>query len=94
MVNNDGVDSSNDTYNYASIINMIQYLQGYSRPYIIYPVSACARFVNSTRRSHEITLERIGKYLKGTLEEGLILKPPVELDVDFYCGDEFSDLLP
>ena len=74
----------NGTYKYASIIGMIKYLQGHSRPEITYAVSACACFVHSQSRYHEIELERIWHHLKGTPEEGLILRPSEELDVDIY----------
>ena len=57
-------------------------------------VSQCARFVGSPRRSHEIALERIGQYLKGTLEQGLILRPSTELDIDVYVDADFAGLWP
>ena len=73
---------------------MLQYLQGHSRPDITYAVSQCARFVHSPRRSHEIALEHIGQYLKGTLNEGLILQPSGELNLDVYVDADFAGLWP
>jgi len=35
--------------------------------------SHVARYVNCPRRSHELALERIGRYFKGTADKGLIL---------------------
>jgi hypothetical protein len=88
-------DPPNGTYSYSSVIGMMQYLQGHSRPDITYAVSCCARFVHNTRRSHEIALERIGQYLKGTLEEGLILKPDTDhMDIDCYVDSDFAGLWP
>ena len=63
---------------------MVQYPQGDSRPDFIYGLSACACFVHSQSRYHEIELERIWHHLKGTPEEGLILRSSEELDVDIY----------
>ena len=73
---------------------MLQYLQGHSRPDITYAVSQVARFVHSPRRSHEIALERIGSYLRGTVEEGLILRPTGRFDMDCYVDADFAGLWP
>jgi hypothetical protein len=53
-------------YNYASVVGMLSYLQGHSRIDISLAISPVARFVHSSKRSHEDALERIGCYLKGT----------------------------
>jgi hypothetical protein len=82
-------------YNYASVVGMLSYLQGHSRIDISLAVSQVARFVHSPKRSHEEALERIGRYLKGTHDDGLILRPDkldklfsidVYVDASFACG--------
>ena len=40
-------------------------------------VSQVARFVHKLKRLHELALLRIGQYLKGTVNKGLIMKPKV-----------------
>ena len=87
-------DPPNSNYSYPSVIGMLQYLQGHSRPDITYAVSQCARFTHSPRRSHEIALERIGQYLKGTVQDGLILKPSKNFEVDVYVDSDFAGLWP
>ena len=87
-------DPPDATYGYSSVIGMLQYLQGHSRPDITFAVSQCARFIHLTKRSHEEALERIGQYLKGTMEEGLILRPSGELDIDCYVDADFAGLWP
>ena len=94
LVKDDNGDPPNGSYNYASVIGMLQYLQGHSRPDITYAVSQCACFVHSPKRSHEEALERIGLYLKGTLDDGLILKPTGDLDIDIYVDADFAGLWP
>ena len=42
------------------------------------------------KRSHELALERIGCYLKGALDKGLILKPIALEEQQFYI-DVFVD---
>ena len=74
---------------------MLSYLQGHSRIDISLAVSQVACYVHSPKRSHEEALERIGRYLKGTLEDGLVLHPDkldnefridVYVDASFACG--------
>ena len=80
-------------YNYASVNGMLQYLQGHTRPDISFAVSQTSRYVHSPKRSHEIALEQIGRYLKGTIDKGIILKPdPVknELKMDIYVDAAFA----
>ena len=56
--------------------------------------SQCARYVHNPKRSHELALLQIGRYLKGTLDKGLILTPidaeslrtDVYVDAAFACG--------
>jgi len=80
-------------YNYASVIGMMSYLQGHSRPDITYAVSQCARYTHGQKKSHEIALERIGQYLKSTRDNGLILKPiPLSHSwkIDIYVDAAFA----
>ena len=83
-------------YSYASIVGMLNYLQGHSCIDITFAVSQVAQYVHAHKRSHELALERIGCYLKGTLHKGLILRPTpldskkfsteVFVDAAFACG--------
>ena len=79
-------------YNYASIVGMIGYLHGHTRPDITFAASQCARFTHNTRRSHEIALERIGQYLKGTMDKGLILNPSDDFNIDCFVDADFAGL--
>jgi hypothetical protein len=81
------------SYSYASVIGMMWYLYGHSRPEIGFAVSQCARFAHTPKRSHEIALEKIGLYLKGTVKQGLILTPDRErMDLDVYVDADFCGL--
>jgi hypothetical protein len=80
-------------YNFASVAGMLQYLQGHSRPDISFAVSQISRYTFGPKRSHELALERIGRYLKGTIEKGLILKPDLtetEFKIDVYVDAAFA----
>lgn len=56
-------DPPDQTYNYASVVGMLLYLSGHSRPDICFAVSQVARFIHGHKRSHEFAIERIGQYL-------------------------------
>jgi hypothetical protein len=91
-INEDG-ESAHQLYNFASIAGMLQYLQGHSRPDISFAVSQISRYTFNPKRSHELALERIGRYLKGTIEKGLILKPNLKqttFSIDVYVDAAFA----
>jgi hypothetical protein len=83
-------------FSYPSVIGMLQYLQGHSRPDITFAISQCARYTHNTKRSHEKALLCIGhQYLKGMADKGLILKPLIgdqRLNIDCYVDAEFARL--
>jgi hypothetical protein len=86
----DGKEASG-TINYASVVGMLLYL-GHSRPDISFATHQCARYNHSPKQSHEEALKRIGRYLKGTLQKGLILNPSHSLKIDCYPDADFAGL--
>ena len=64
-----------EEWNYRSIVGMMLYLAKSSHPDIAYAVHQCTRFSHNPRRSHEIGLKHIARYLKGTCDKGLIMVP-------------------
>jgi len=44
------------SFNYASIVGMLQYLQGQTRPYITFAVSQCSRYIHRHTNMHTTTL--------------------------------------
>ena len=87
----DGTPASG-TINYASVVGMLLYLCGHSRPDIAFAVHQCARYTFEPKRSHEVALLRIGRYLKGTLDKGLILNPTESFSIDCYPDADFAGL--
>ncbi len=79
----DGKDTSG-RINYVSVVGMLLYL-GHSCPDISFATHQCARYTYSLKQSHEAALQRIGKYLKGTLKKGLVLHPSKNFKID--CHD-------
>ena len=87
-------DPATGSFNYASVIGMIWYLYGHSRPDLGFALSQAARFTHSPRRSHELALIRIGQYLKGTADKGMILQPAAldSLFMDCHVDSDFMGL--
>ena len=53
-------EPAQESFSYASVVGMLLYLAGHSRPDLCYSVSQVARFMFALKRSHKITLKRIG----------------------------------
>ena len=93
-----GKDEMGDTpecnFNYASVVGMLLYLTGHTHPELTFAVSQCARFTYAPKRSHELALIRIGQYLKGCRDDGLIMKPTKlnEIQMDVYVDSDFLGL--
>jgi hypothetical protein len=77
--------------NYASVVGMLLYL-GHSHPDIAFATHQCVRFTHSPKQTHENALICIGRYLKGTLDKGLILTPSDSLKIDCYPDADFAGL--
>ena len=75
------------SFNYRSAIGILQYLGNNTRPDLSYAISSAARYCNDPREPHANAVKRIGRYLKSSLDEGIILKPDknnlaIDLHVD------------
>jgi hypothetical protein len=79
-------------FSYASVVGMLLYLSGHSRPDIAYAVNCCARYMFNPRLSHEKALKRIGRYLKATRDKGLVFKPSGMLTVAAFPDADFAGL--
>ena len=56
---------------YSQIIGSLQYLANGTRPDISYSVSKLARYTSCPNRTHWDALDRVLRYLKGTIHLGL-----------------------
>jgi hypothetical protein len=81
-------DPPNCDFNYASVVGMCFYLYSHSSPEIGFAISQLARFTFNPKRSHELALIRLGQYLKGTLEQPMIVQP---MKLDGFNMDVFVD---
>jgi hypothetical protein len=77
-------------WNYRQIIGMLTYLQGTSRPDISMAVHQAARFCIDPKLSHERAIYRIGKYLEGTKDKGIIFKPDATKGLECFVDADFA----
>jgi len=80
-------------FSYSSVVGMLLYLSGHTRPDIAYAVNCCARYMFCPRHSHELALKRIGRYLKQTSERGMVMNPSTDLcKIDAYPDADFAGM--
>jgi hypothetical protein len=77
--------------NYASAVGMLVYLV-HSQPDISFATHQCACYTHAPKQSHEGALKQIGRYLKGTLKNGLILAQSNDFKINCYPDTDFADL--
>ncbi len=58
-------------FSYSSVVGMLLYLSGHTRPDITFAVNCCACY----KHSHELALKCIGHYLKQTSDRGMVMGP-------------------
>jgi hypothetical protein len=68
-------DHDNSKFNYRQVIGKLLYLEKTTRPDIACAVHQCARFSAHPKNKHAEAVKRIGRYLLGTQDKGLIVKP-------------------
>jgi len=84
-------------FGYRRVVGMLNYLEGATRGELAYAVHQCARFCQDPKVEHGQALKWIGRYLAGTKDKGLIMKPDptkgLEMFVDAsFCGDFDKEL--
>jgi hypothetical protein len=81
------------TWNYRAVIGMLNYLASSTRPDIAFAVHQCARFCAHPKRSHELAIRRIVRYLKSTANKGYFLRPTIpKYTLDCYVDADFAGL--
>ena len=84
-------------WSYASAVGLLLWISGNARPDISFAVSSMARHMANPRPEHFRAVQRIGRYLLGTRDRGIILNPkssttPFEICVDAdFAGNYRTD---
>ncbi len=80
------------SFDYRSGIGKLNYLEKATRSDISFAVHQCARFVSDPKKEQGEAVRWLVRYLKGTKDQGTILKPKLGQDLEVYvdasfCGD-------
>jgi hypothetical protein len=78
------------SFNYCRVIGKLLFLEKSTRPDLSYAVHQCARFSHDPKLEHGQAVKRIGRYLKGTADKGLILKPDSSRSLDLHVDADYS----
>jgi len=78
-----------DRFHYRHIIGKLNYLEKSTRPDISYTTHQCAHFSANPRQTHADAVKWLGRYLKGTSDKGMILKP-TRKSFDVYVDANFG----
>lgn len=81
-----------EDWSYSSVVGMMMYLATNSRPDIAFAVNSCARFTHNPKHSHEVALKHIARYLKGTADRGMRIRPDQDLTLDCSVDADFCGL--
>jgi hypothetical protein len=81
-----------ENWSYSSVIGMLLYLSTNTRCDIAFAVSQVARFSSNPKQWHATAIKSIIRYLKRTKDQGMILHPSGQLNLDLYVDADFCGL--
>ena len=79
-----------ESFSFRSALGMLQYIGNNSHPECAYAINACARYCVAPRKAHATAIKRIGRYLKGCIDDGLVFSPDGPLSIDCHVDADFA----
>ena len=77
-------------WNYRSVIGKLMFIANNTRPDIAFAVHQAARYSTNPKKSHEIAVKHICRYLWLTKDKGLICRPNGDGELNAYCDSDFA----
>ena len=77
-------------WKYRTLIRMLGYLQGTTRPDISMATHQCARFNNDPRLYHERAVKKIVRYLLDSKDKGIIFQPDFSRGLECFVDADFA----
>ena len=77
-------------YPYREAVGSLMYLSTVTRPDIAYAVSYASRFLDSYKPEHVVFVKRIFRYLRGTLDEGILFEKANNFSLTCYSDSDFA----
>jgi len=78
-----------DASDFHSLAGALQWLT-FTRPHIIYAVQQVCFHMHDPREPHLTALKRILRYIRGTLDLGLLLRPSIATDLVVYTDADWA----
>ena len=79
-----------NSFHYRSVIGKLNYLEKCTRPDIAYATHQCARFTENPKIEHGKAVRWLARYLKGTIDKGIIMSPNDSVDLQLFVDADFS----
>ena len=73
---------------YRQLVGSLIYLT-LTRPYIFYPVGVVSRYMSNPKKPHLDAVTRILRYVKGTMNFGILYKKTNDCLVMGYCDADY-----
>lgn len=79
-----------NSFHYRSVIGKLNYLEKCTRPDIAYAAHQCARFTEHPKVEHAKAVRWLARYLKGTRNKGIIMRPDETKNMCMYVDADFA----
>ena len=76
-------------FHYRRIIGMMNYLEKFTRPDIMYAVHQCSRYCEDPKEQHAQAVKWLGRYLRKTKEKGIQWNPD-KTGLTAFVDEDFS----
>ena len=78
------------SFDYRSVVGMLNYLDAGSRSDIAYATHQCARFSADPKREHGDAIRWLARYLRGTRDKGMTFTPDKSLGLEVFVDADFA----
>ena len=82
-------DPMDEVTQYRSVVGALQYLT-ITRPDIAFAVNKACQFMQKPTSAHWLSVKRILRYLKGTMQDGLLLSPSTNLTIEGFSDADWG----
>ncbi|RVX04050.1 Retrovirus-related Pol polyprotein from transposon TNT 1-94 [Vitis vinifera] len=82
-------DPMDEVTQYRSVVGALQYLT-ITRPDIAFAVNKACQFMQQPTSAHWLSVKRILRYLKGTMQDGLLLSPSTNLTIEGFSDADWG----
>jgi len=81
-----------DSWSYHSVIGKLKYITQNTRPDTSFAVHQCARYSSNPSALHELAVKRIGRYLLGSKDKGMVLHPNQNFKLEMFIDADFAGM--